>query len=321
MSVRIPVRKNVIPELDTREIKSTDNLFGNFLVKNGLYDEIEITKDNIYELADLIGGHVKIDVYCPKCGENRVFYCERILHYEYSDHDGEIKADLLEDKIVSWQIHQKLGASTPIDKSKEPWSWTNTSIEDDTRLMVFKFVCSMDNSHHLDFIVLTNGNEMKKIGQFPSYADLSYSEIKKYRKIMSDEDEKELKRANGLFSAGIGVGSFVYLRRIFERIIATAAKKGIEASIIDETEYEKAHIDERIKMLSDYLPKVLVDNKVFYGIVSKGIHELSEDDCLEYFPVMNSFIMMILRQWDKIREDEEEEKELAAAINRIATNI
>ena len=50
-----------------REIKSVNNIFGDFLVKSGLYDEIEITEDNIFELADLIGGHVKIESYCPKC--------------------------------------------------------------------------------------------------------------------------------------------------------------------------------------------------------------------------------------------------------------
>jgi hypothetical protein len=59
-----------------RTIKSVDNVFGNFLVENGLYDTIEITKENIYELADLVGGHVRINAYCTKCGENRVFSCE-----------------------------------------------------------------------------------------------------------------------------------------------------------------------------------------------------------------------------------------------------
>ena len=46
-----------------REMKSVNNIFGDFLVKSGLYDEIEITEDNIFELADLIGGHVKIESF------------------------------------------------------------------------------------------------------------------------------------------------------------------------------------------------------------------------------------------------------------------
>lgn len=73
-------------------------------------------------------------------------------------------------------------------------------------------------------------------------------------------------------------------------------------------------------MLAEYLPKSLVNNHVFYGIISKGIHELSENDCLEFFPVMQSFIMMILRQWEKIRK-EEEEKKLAASLSNIAAKV
>lgn len=179
----------------------------------------------------------------------------------------------------------------------------------------------MDNTHHLDYIVLTYGNKMKKIGQYPSVADLSFPELKEYRKVMTKEDEKELKRAIGLFASGIGVGSFVYLRRIFERIIVTASQKAIEEKKIKEEEFDKAHVDEKIKMLAEYLPKSLVNNHVFYGIISKGIHELSENDCLEFFPVMQSFIMMILRQWEKIRKDEEEEKKLAASLSNIAAKV
>ena len=61
-------------------------------------------------------------------------------------------------------------------------------------------------------------------------------------------------------------------------------------------------------MLADYLPTTLVDRPEFYGIVSKGIHELSEDDCIEFFPIMQKFIIMILRQLEKARKDKEDEK-------------
>ena len=36
---------------------------------------------------------------------------------------------------------------------------------------------------------------------------------------------------------------------------------------------------------------------------------------------MQSFIMMILRQWEKIRKDEEEEKKLAASLSNIAVKV
>ena len=321
MAKAIPMIRNVFNERSPREIKRIDNVFGDFLVNKGLYDEIEITKDNIYELADLVGGHVKIDIYCPKCGESRVFSCEIIPYYWYDEHRQEIQGRSLEDEIVSWQRGQDMTRAQFADISEADWTWTNDSLEDDTRLMVFKFFCAMDNTHHMDYIVLTYENKMKKIGQYPSVADLSFPELKEYRKVMTKEDERELKRAIGLFASGIGVGSFVYLRRIFERIIVTASQKAIEEGKIKEEEFGKARVNEKIDMLEEYLPKALVNNPVFYGIISKGIHELSEEDCLEFFPVMQSFIMMILRQWEKIRRDEEEEKKLAASLSSIATKV
>lgn len=321
MAKEVPMVCNIFSESTFREIKSVDNVFGNFLVNAGLYDKMEITKENIFELADLVGGHVKIDIYCPECGESRVFSCEKIIHYWYDDHDDVIQARSLEEEIVTWQNIQNLRGTPPVNSTDDQWSWTNNSIEDDTRLMVFKFVCAMNNEHHLDYIVLTNGNIMKKIGQYPSVADLTFPELKEYRKVMSKEDEREFKRAVGLFASGIGIGSFVYLRRIFERIIGTASQKAISDGKVSEEEFGKARVDEKIKMLVDYLPKALVNNPVFYGIISKGIHELSETDCLEYFPVMRSFIMMILRQWEKMRKDEEEEKQLAVSLGKIAAKI
>ena len=313
--------KNAFNEQFQREIKSINNVFGNFLVNKGLYDEIEITKDNIFELADLIGGHVKIDIYCPKCGENRVFCCETIPYYLYDEHSQEIHKRSLENEIVLLQQIQNMKVPHFTNTPEEAWTWTNNTLRDYTRLLIFKFYCAMDHTHHLDYIVLTYGNKMKKIGQYPSVADLSFPELREYRKVMTKEDEKELKRAIGLFASGIGVGSFVYLRRIFERIIATASQKAIEDEKIDKKEFDQAHVDEKIKKLKEYLPKSLVNNPTFYGIISKGIHELSEEECLEFFPVMQSFIMMIFRQWEKIRRDKEEEKKLAASLNNIATKI
>lgn len=313
-------RYNVFDEV--REPVSVNNVFGDFLVNKGLYDEIEITRDNIYELADLVGGAVKLDVFCPKCGENRVFLGKAIPYYYESGRDNDIFEDSLGNQIVLAQ--QYMNSHSParfVDSPEESWTWWNKSLEADIRLMVFKFTCSMDCSHHLDYVVITEGNKMKKIGQFPSVADLSFPELKEYRKVMTKEDEKELKRAIGLYAAGIGIGSFVYLRRIFERIIMTAGKKAVDEGKINVMDFERAHVDEKIKMIADCLPKSLVDNTVFYGIVSKGIHELSEDDCLEYFPVLQSFIMMIFRQLEKLRKDEEEEKKIMSSLNGIVMKV
>lgn len=320
MKITVDKKYNLFNDVCKRERKSINNTFGNFLQNQGLYDEIEITKENIFELADLMEGCVKLDLFCPKCGEKRVFSGEMIPLFLEND-ERRIYVRSLGDEVAMWQLIQNTDSPGEKIHSNDTWSWTNDSLEYDTRLMVFRFLCGMDNSHHLDFIVLTYGNKMKKIGQFPSVADLTFPELKEYRKVFPKEDEKELKRAIGLFASGIGVGSFVYLRRIYERIIISAGKKAIEEGKIEQEKFEKSRVDERTKMLHDYLPKQLVGNHTFYGILSKGIHELSEEQCLEYFPVLKSFIIMILRQWENERRDKEEKKELDNQLSNIVGKI
>ena len=59
---------------------------------------------------------------------------------------------------------------------------------------------------------------------------------------------------------------------------------------ISEECFLKLHFDEKIETLSDYLPDLLVRNKNLYGIVSKGIHELSEEEFLAMFPCIRTGI-------------------------------
>lgn len=53
---------------------------------------------------------------------------------------------------------------------------------------------------------------------------LNINQIRKYDKVLSGERLKEFTRASGLAANGVGIGSFVYLRRIFEELIGEAHK-------------------------------------------------------------------------------------------------
>ncbi|THV13883.1 hypothetical protein [Rhizobium rhizophilum] len=56
---------------------------------------------------------------------------------------------------------------------------------------------------------------LTKVGQTPSLEDVAGADIERYRKVLGDEFT-EMRKATGLFAHGIGIGAFVYLRRIFE---------------------------------------------------------------------------------------------------------
>jgi hypothetical protein len=53
-------------------------------------------------------------------------------------------------------------------------------------------------------------------------------------------------------------------------------------------------MDEKIELLKSELPVFLLENRILYGILSKGIHELSENECLEYFPTVRLGVELIL---------------------------
>ena len=78
---------------------------------------------------------------------------------------------------------------------------------------------------------------------------------------------------------------------------------------------------ERIKMLQGYLPEVLIKNTTIYGILSKGIHELSEEECREYFPVVKECIYQILGMWETMRKQQADEDALNKALNAITEKI
>lgn len=63
-------------------------------------------------------------------------------------------------------------------------------------------------------------------------------------------------------------------------------------------------------MLSSYLPSALTSNTVLYGILSKGIHELTEEQCLTYFPVLKDCLYMILDQWEEMRKKKKRKNQL-----------
>lgn len=300
------------------------NVFADFLLNKGLYDSQEISQGNIDELIDLVDGNIKLDCYCKDCKEKRVFRGISIKQFWLDEERDDIHERKLSECIGSYQKCIALKNMPSPCQGKvdvKEWEWINWQIEEDARLMVFKFVCSMDKNHHLDFAVIANQHEMVKIGQYPSVADLSFPELKRYQKVISEKDMKEMRRAIGLHAQGIGVGSYVYLRRVVERLIYQAQNNAVSEGAVEKEEIEKHKVADRIKKLKGYLPDFMIKNATIYGIVSKGIHQLSEEECLEYFPVLQECIFMILEKWEEDRSRKDSEKKLSAAISKISFKL
>ena len=237
------------------------------------------------------------------------FHLEMPLYFEISRDNIEIDKNIHEllrysETIDAYCIWCKKESVFEIDKSYEylydSWNWLE-SIE----FIKISCVCTRNKEHKYHIFFRKLKNVLLKIGQYPSVADFQIPQAEKYRNILGEEKYKELTRGIGLAAHGVGIGSFLYLRRIFEQLIENAHKQAIKKRF-SEKQFIKSRMDEKIKLLEKYLPLFLVENRNLYSILSKGIHELDESECLKYFDTVRIGIEQILDE--KIIQQEKERK-------------
>lgn len=266
----------------------------NFFLESSLYERYSINESYAYILFDLIFFTDKLDCYCPICEKESTFIgtntAPKFRGYLIENYEQMVESGVEYEYFLN-KIHH-------ID-----------------------FYCSRVESHKMQQSIIVTGNELFKIGQYPSIADISQPELKKYRGVLSKEKYSEFTRGVGLITHGIGIGSFVYLRRIFEDLIEDAHKKLTDSADWNEDAYIKARMAEKIEILSPELPEFLVENKALYSILSKGIHELTENECLEYFPTVKLGIELILDEKLEKKKREDKIKLARKSITNITKEI
>ncbi len=173
------------------------------------------------------------------------------------------------------------------------------------------YKCTRNNNHKYYIYFFKGKDILLKIGQWSSVADFQIPQAEKYRKILREDQYKEFTRGIGIAAHGVGIGSFVYLRRVFENLIEEAhAKAKAENKEFQNEDYMRARMDDKIQMVAGHLPDFLVENRSLYAILSKGIHDLSEDECLQYFETVKIGIEQILDE--KIIAKEKADKAASA---------
>lgn len=260
------------------------------LINKGLYDSVDITIDDLEEIQKCLSRSEytenTVDCFCIHCGTNRIF--------EFAD--SEVHNDT---GFIRMAIDDPSGRSRKPKKEEIFNSYLN-------RRYVLTYRCTRERQHAILFDLIITNEKIMKIGQYPSVADLVIPEIVKYKSVLGKQF-REFSKAIGLFAHGIGIGSFVYLRRIIEKLVFDKYQQFSDELGVTVEEFEHLKFDEKIAVLKNHLPTVLVKNKNVYGIVSKGIHELSEDECISMFPFIRTGIELILD--DLLTEKERVEKE------------
>jgi hypothetical protein len=248
----------------------------NFYFELPLYTAIEITPEKLDDFKKLVSFQSKVDGYNPALKEQTTFN-------------------------VSIEKRYSAPESTPTYFDKTTTAKLRCLRTGD--VFEYYFIAYQKNGSGNYYLV--------KIGQYPSIADLHIAQVKDYNKVLSRDRLKELTKAIGLAANGVGIGSFVYLRRVFEYLIEEAHQRAKLMANWDEAVYSKSRINDKIQILKSELPDFLVEHKELYAILSKGIHELEEEECLQYFLPIRTGIEMILD--DKIIEHERTQKRIKAS--------
>lgn len=181
---------------------------------------------------------------------------------------------------------------------------------------IIYFYCNINSAHSIAIVVSVSKTHVVKIGQYPSFADIAKDEDVAIIEALPALDKQEYRRATNLAAHGFGIGAFVYVRRIFERLIRrTFDAHKQEQGWADEV--FPMFMEKRIELLREYLPEWVVQNRKFYNVVSEGIHSLDEADCIAQFPIMRSTIVMMVDENEKRKATEARKKALSDQLTKI----
>ncbi len=198
-----------------------------------------------------------------------------------------------------------------------------------------KFEClHCQNTYYISLLFKQKDNiiNISKIGQYPSLYEFiktnEYDKIlKKIGKKLTDKENNnaildDYRYAIICKSNSLEVAAFVHLRRIFENLIIYYEK---ELEIVYE---EKPNMEDRILRINktnavNDIFTVAWNNSTYllYGVLSKGVHMLSTEECGKYTPLMFELINMQLVHEKQKQEKMELERKLNNEIQRLAENL
>lgn len=253
-----------------------------WLLERPLYSPIELGDEVNRAVKAILKYSKTFDAFCPGCRQNATY--SAIVSSETNQKFSE------EERLV--RLKQIGGGDSPLLVWQLPY--------------FSKTIICTRNHHHVDFHFVMKDKSLIKIGQYPSLADIAIGDTSQFDKALGKNRLHELNKAIGLAAHGVGIGAYVYLRRVFESLVEEAHDKAISKPGWIEEDYERSKMKEKVSLLRDFLPEFVVQHPEMYGILSRGVHELTEEECLKYFEALKSAILVIAE--DRLHKIQQEKR-------------
>lgn len=270
-----------------------------FCFNHSLYEEIDFSGEGgIKAYYDWLRFGDRLDGYCADCGQSTIFTMYEPMSAELRhifDKNNEIP-DEFEDARTESTLDRNL-------------------------IFDLTFLCTRNPSHQVIFYLKQHDHKVQKIGQFPSLADVKIGELSHYQSVLSGQDKAEFNKALGLAAHDVGAGAFLYLRRVLERLVNHRQDLAIESGAKKPEDFEGKRFAKRIKELDEHLPEMLAYNTLLYGVLSKGVHTLSEEECLMWFPVVRDLMFLILEEDMEKKSKDQLKAQSAASMKKIQMQL
>lgn len=154
----------------------------------------------------------------------------------------------------------------------------------------------------------------RKLGQWPAQSTEPDPEV---AKALSKPMLEVFKKGLTSLGHGYGLGALAYFRRVVEDastqlidLFADRAAADGDDAAADAIRAAKSaqHMEDRLRAAADALPPTLRPGgvnplSVLYGHYSRGIHGLSDDECLQVAQQLDFAMEYIFRNWRKQMED------------------
>jgi len=111
------------------------------------------------------------------------------------------------------------------------------------------------------------------------------------------------------------VGAYAYMRRILEKMVVYFTEK---LKTIDDKYVIPSEAEQKIKDVKHYFkPEIQEIIYPFYQVLSKGIHELSDDECEEHYESIHALMLKQLEYMLSIEVDKKQNKELNGVFKKL----
>lgn len=100
------------------------------------------------------------------------------------------------------------------------------------------------------------------------------------------------------------------MRRVYETMLMSVFTNNQESIGISEEDFRRLHSDKKLEAIKDYLA---IDDEIYlplYGLLSAGIHAMTEEQCCEDYVVLKPILLEILAEQKAKQEKADKRKEL-----------